>query len=213
MSDDVRHLTRAELEARLDDIRAAPKEVGAVRMIVRRPVVGARERLGMGELSPAEGLVGDRWRHRGSSPADEGLVAAGGRRPPHRLRAQFCDDLVVPGYDQDAWVTAQRYQEAPWSELVSLWPGFNLQIARVIEAVPDDTRKRERHPHNLHEIASRGVPKSEPATIGFFMHDYVDHLEHHLLQILAPILSPTGTLWSPPHSVTFICVVAGGGHA
>jgi hypothetical protein len=64
---------------------------------------------------------------------------------------------------------------------VSLWRSFNLQIVRVIEAVPDETRRRERHPHNLHEIASRSVPKSEPTTLDYFLHDYVDH---HLLQIL-----------------------------
>jgi hypothetical protein len=49
-TDDVRYITLAELEAGLDDIRAAPKEVGTVRMIVRRPAVGARERLDTGEL-------------------------------------------------------------------------------------------------------------------------------------------------------------------
>src|SRR5439155_1135928 len=30
------------------------------------------------------------------------------------VRAQFTDDLVFPGYEQKAWVSAQRYQEASW---------------------------------------------------------------------------------------------------
>jgi hypothetical protein len=34
------------------------------------------------------------------------------------VRAQFQDDLVFSGYDQDRWVAVQRYQEAPWSELI-----------------------------------------------------------------------------------------------
>ena len=31
-----------------------------------------------------------------------------------------------------------RYQDAPWDELVALWRTFNLQIARVMEATPDE---------------------------------------------------------------------------
>ena len=29
------------------------------------------------------------------------------------VRALFQDDLVFPGYDQDAWVAAQAYRDAP----------------------------------------------------------------------------------------------------
>ncbi len=31
------------------------------------------------------------------------------------VRVRFQDDLVFEGYDQDAWVAAQRYREASWS--------------------------------------------------------------------------------------------------
>ena len=98
--------------------------------------------------------------------------------------AQQQEDLVFPGYAQDAWVAAQRYQDAPWEELVSLWRGFNLHLARVMEAAPDFERTRIRRRHNLHEIAFRTIPEDQPATLEYFMSDYVDHLEHHLRQIL-----------------------------
>ncbi len=99
------------------------------------------------------------------------------------VRAQFTDDLVFPGYEQEAWVAAQRYQAAPWSELVGLWRLFNLHLARVIEAVPDSVRQRPRALHNLHELAWRMVPQDQPATLEYFMRDYVGHLKHHLAQI------------------------------
>jgi hypothetical protein len=100
------------------------------------------------------------------------------------VRAQFTDELVCPAYDQDAWVRAQRYGEASWSELVSLWALFNLHLARVMAATPDEIRREPRMRHNLHQVAFRTFSASEPATLALFMHDYVVHLEHHLKQIL-----------------------------
>jgi RimJ/RimL family protein N-acetyltransferase len=100
------------------------------------------------------------------------------------VRAQLQDDLVFPGYAQDAWVAAQDYRHAPWAELVALWRAYNLHLARVIERVPADVRTRERSRHNLHEIAWRPVPADRPATLDYFMRDYVDHLEHHLAQVV-----------------------------
>src|SRR5437016_2217214 len=34
--------------------------------------------------------------------------------------AQFKDDLVFPGYDQNKWVQAQQYEAASWPQLVEL---------------------------------------------------------------------------------------------
>jgi hypothetical protein len=100
------------------------------------------------------------------------------------VRAQFQDDLVFPGYDQDAWVAAQNYQTAPWRDLVALWRHFNLQLARVMEAIPEPIRTRQRARHNLHQLAWKTVPEGVPTTLDYFMEDYVGHLKHHLRQIL-----------------------------
>jgi hypothetical protein len=63
----VKHMTMAELEAGLDQIRRSPKDTGLLELIVRRPRIDVREVLAEGELHPSEGLVGDNWRERGSS--------------------------------------------------------------------------------------------------------------------------------------------------
>lgn len=99
------------------------------------------------------------------------------------VRALFTDDLVFPGYAQDDWVRVQRYREAPWDELIGLWTAYNLHLLRVVSAIPDDTLTRRRTRHNLHQIAWRTVPESEPATLEYFIEDYVGHLLHHLGQI------------------------------
>lgn len=67
----MRHVRRPELEAGLEHIQASPTGAGTLEMIVRRPAIGEREVLTEGEVDPAEGLVGDMWRKRGSR--DKGL--------------------------------------------------------------------------------------------------------------------------------------------
>ena len=69
MTDDVTlaHRTLAELEAFLPVLDAAPKDVGVLKLLVRRPQVDAREVLDRGELDLTQGLVGDCWLARGSS--------------------------------------------------------------------------------------------------------------------------------------------------
>ena len=99
------------------------------------------------------------------------------------VRAQFQNDLVFPGYDQDAWVASQTYRDARWADLVTLWKFFNIQIARVMENSPDSARNSPRAKHNLDKLAWRAVPSDQPATLDYFMNDYVEHLKHHLAQI------------------------------
>jgi hypothetical protein len=112
------------------------------------------------------------------------LVDSASNNHQRFVRAQSQADLVFLGYEQDAWVAAQRYQEAPWRELVTLWAHFNRHLARVMAAVPPDVRDRPHRRHNLHQMAFRPVPEHEPATLDYFMRDYVEHLKHHVRQIL-----------------------------
>lgn len=100
------------------------------------------------------------------------------------LRAQFQADLVFPGYAQESWVEAQCYAETPWAELVELWRAFNLHIVRVMAAAPESLRMRSVDSHNFDEIAWQTVPRDRPTTLDYFMEDYVDHLEHHVRQVL-----------------------------
>jgi len=99
------------------------------------------------------------------------------------VRAQFKDDLVFDGYEQDAWVSLQRYRESPWAELIDLWRLFNLHIARIMQVAPNDERVRKRARHNLDQLAWQPVSRDEPATLDYFMRDYVGHLKHHLAQV------------------------------
>ena len=112
------------------------------------------------------------------------LVDSASNNHQRFVRMRDRDDLVVEGYEQDAWVSAQGYQDAPWMELVLLWMTYNRHLARVMSATPAADRDRQRHTHNLHLRAYRPVAADRSVTLDYFMNDYVDHLEHHLRQVL-----------------------------
>ena len=98
--------------------------------------------------------------------------------------AQLQDDLVFPGYDQDAWVRVQQYERRSWLDLVHAWRTSNAQIAAIMEAASEEEVSRPRARHNLSDIGFQPLPAGEDATLGFLMRDYIAHLEHHLRQVL-----------------------------
>jgi hypothetical protein len=99
------------------------------------------------------------------------------------VMGQAQDDLEFPGYDQVVWVSIQRYRDAPWANLVTLWASFNRHLAFVIETTPDDVLERPRARHNLPVIGWHPPADGEPATLGHIIRDYIEHLRHHLAQI------------------------------
>jgi hypothetical protein len=101
------------------------------------------------------------------------------------VRAQFTDDLVFPGYEQEKWVSAQKYNDEPWSDMVQLWNSYNLHLAHVIGAIPEATLMRARIRHNLDQIALNPVDTNDPTTLDYFVRDYLVHMKHHLDQIHA----------------------------
>ncbi|PYP80915.1 MAG: hypothetical protein DMD35_03675 [Gemmatimonadetes bacterium] len=112
------------------------------------------------------------------------LVDSASNNHQRFVRMRERDELVVEGYEQDEWVVAQRYQDAPWTELVVLWMTYNRHLARLMAATPAADRDRVRQRHNLHLRAYRPMPADRAVTLGYFMNDYVEHLEHHLAQVL-----------------------------
>ena len=103
------------------------------------------------------------------------------------VRAQFTDDLVFPGYEQDQWVSSQKYRDESWSEVIQLWSSYNLHLVHVASAIPEDVLTKPRSRHTLDQIAFNLVDKNDPATLEYLIRDYLDHLRHHLDQIFAEV--------------------------
>jgi len=128
-----RHLTRAELEAGLFEIRSAPKDEGVLCLIVRRPQIGEREVLETGELDPAMGLVGDSWINRGSSHTVDGSA-----HPDMQLNIMNARVAALVAQTKDRWQLAgdQLYVDLDLSA-ANLSPGTRLAIgSAVIEVTP-----------------------------------------------------------------------------
>lgn len=155
----------------VDDFRRLVEHSAAALMTIADEASGLRP--APGTWSPRE-IIGH-------------LIDSASNNHQRFVRAQFQDDLVFAGYDQDAWVAAQRYQDAAWADLVALWRAYNLHLARVMAAVPEAVRLRKTRRHNFHQIAWQTVPEGEPATLDYFMRDYVAHLRHHLQQVLGSV--------------------------
>ena len=88
------------------------------------------------------------------------------------VRAQETDRLILPGYEQNHWVSSQGYQDADWAHLVTLWMHLNLHLADVIARIPPDK-------YNVACV----IDGSQPLTLEALVIDYLRHVEHHVAQI------------------------------
>ena len=89
------------------------------------------------------------------------------------VRAQLGAELKLPGYEQEAWVRTQQYQNESWDGLVQFWRYYNLHLLHLIGAIPDAVLRN----HIF-------IGENEPVTLEFLVEDYVRHLKQHLKQIL-----------------------------
>jgi hypothetical protein len=129
----IKHLTTAELEAGLDEVRAAPRDEGVLLLIVRRPRVEEREILEEGELNTAEGLVGDSWKTRGSSRTPDGSP-----HPEMQLNIMNARATNLVAQDKARWHLAgdQLYIDMDLSA-ENLPAGTRLAIgSAIIEVTP-----------------------------------------------------------------------------
>ena len=127
-------LSREQLESGLEHVRAAPREIGTVELVVRRPAEGEREVLDAGELDLAEGLVGDTWKRRRTRTTPDGSP-----NPDMQLNVMSARvvDLVAGG-DRERWALAgdQLYLDLDLSEQ-NLPAGTRLAVGgAVIEVTP-----------------------------------------------------------------------------
>ena len=129
----MKHLTMAELEAGLEEIRRAPRDEGVLQLIVRRPRIEEREVLDEGELDPVKGLLGDCWITRGSSS-----TADGSAHPDMQLNIMNARVAALVAQHKDRWQLAgdQLYIDMDLSA-ENLPPGTQLAIGTaVIEVTP-----------------------------------------------------------------------------
>jgi DinB superfamily len=136
------------------------------------------------EISESESGVPRAEDHWSSKQIIGHLIDSAANNHARFVLGQLKDDLVFPGYDQNGWVRTNHYQESPWPQLVDLWRAYNLHLHHVMAHADKERMSTPCTLHTLQEIAFNTVPESDPVTLEYLMKDYVDHLKHHLDQIL-----------------------------
>jgi len=123
-----RHLTTAELEAGLAEVRQSPADEGVLEMIVRRPAVGARESLQEGELDPTVGLVGDTWHMRTSRRTKDGSP-----HPEMQLNIMNTRVVALVAQGRERWPLAgdQLFVDMDLSD-ANLPPGTRLRLGTAV---------------------------------------------------------------------------------
>lgn len=101
------------------------------------------------------------------------LIDSAGNNQQKFVRLMETDNLHFVSYSQEFWVSAQRYNYAKWKDLVRLWGYFNDHLAHIIEFVMPDKLANQIYIDNM-----------GPYTLEFIMKDYVEHMKHHLKQLL-----------------------------
>lgn len=89
------------------------------------------------------------------------------------VRAQQTDRLAFPSYAQNHWVAVQRYHDTAWFALLDLWIAYNRHLVQVMRAIPEGRLTMRC------DIVGYGE-----SSLGEIVIDYVDHIEHHMRQIL-----------------------------
>jgi hypothetical protein len=93
------------------------------------------------------------------------------------VRAQLAGHYDAPGYDQQAWVRVQRYQQSKWSNLIDLWRAINVHLLHVITVMPEEARRA------TCRVAGDAM-NSDELTLDALFENYVTHMEHHLTKML-----------------------------
>ena len=129
----MRHLTTAELETGLEEIRQSPKDEGTLSLIVCRPRDGERQVLDEAELHLTEGLAGDNWKNRRSSRTPDGSP-----HPDMQLNVINSRVIALVAGEKDRWQLAgdQLYLDLDLSA-ENLPAGSRLSVgSAVIQVSP-----------------------------------------------------------------------------
>ena len=89
------------------------------------------------------------------------------------VRAASEGKLEFPGYDQARMIILENPNLASWELLLELWSSYNRYLAHVLTQLPESC-----------SAAPCKIGGRPPVTLLWLAADYVEHLKHHLNQIV-----------------------------
>ena len=91
----------------------------------------------------------------------------------HRFIKGQYEILPRISYDQKKWNELNFYQKVEKNQLIEFWTLYNKHLLIIFKNIKSENLKNE--------INTGG---NEDHTIEFIINDYIEHLEHHLHQII-----------------------------
>lgn len=88
------------------------------------------------------------------------------------VRGQFEEQPNI-FYDQNNWNRFNFYQQIDKQQIIDFWMIYNKQILELIKKIPNENLQRE------------CLVREKKFTLEFLINDYVEHLEHHLKQVVS----------------------------
>jgi hypothetical protein len=88
------------------------------------------------------------------------------------VRSQF-EAVPTIVYDQNQWNTYNYYPHISKKQLIAFWTVYNQQLLELLQHMPNE---------NL--LKTCKTSDGNTHTVAFLFADYVEHMEHHLKQIL-----------------------------
>lgn len=99
------------------------------------------------------------------------------------LMAADQDHLRFAGYNQEAWVIRNGYQQRETAEVIETFRAAQHHLAEMLFHLPEELLNRKTREHDFDKMAMRPVQKGAESCLGFLIEDYLFHLVHHLKQI------------------------------
>ena len=133
MQAEIKHLTLADLEAGLDEIRNSPKEQSVLDLIVSRPEEDAREVMELADLDVELGLVGDTWQDRPSTRSGDGKA-----HPDMQITIMNSRVAALIAQDKERWQLSgdQLFTELDLSA-ENIPPGTRISVGSAILEATD----------------------------------------------------------------------------
>jgi hypothetical protein len=130
----VEHGRLTPLEDGLDTVRLAPKDIGAVELIVCRPAEDERQVVAYARLDPDQGLSGDNWQIRPNSRYTDGSP-----RPDTQLTLMNVRAAALVAGARERWPLAgdQLFVDLDLSQ-TNLPPGTALHVGSAVLEVTDE---------------------------------------------------------------------------
>jgi hypothetical protein len=98
------------------------------------------------------------------------------------VRAGNEGKLDFPGYDQEKNISLQNPNLTSWELLIELWSAYNRYLAYVIGQLPASAAD-----------APCCIGGKPPVTLLWIAGDYVEHLKHHLNQVIGSKFPTAGS--------------------